>query len=126
MGQLDTNSKGAKIPYLDYSSYLMRVLFPDPSTTDLQYSLLNSTMKSNGNSLGIIVFVDRALAVSLTAYICGIFLNYVVCCLGLVIKNTVNDARGLMFDSCFGQVSPRVTNGLPPLRCFFGAVLPRS
>jgi len=48
MCQLDTNAGGAGIPYLKYSTYLMRVLFPDPNTLDLQHSLLCNTMKRDG------------------------------------------------------------------------------
>ncbi|XP_076803971.1 plexin-A4-like [Clavelina lepadiformis] len=42
MSQLDTVAGGVGIPYLDYRTYLMRVLFPDPVTAENQHALLLS------------------------------------------------------------------------------------
>ena len=42
-----------------------------------------------------------------------------------IVKNIDIRAGGLGFDSRAGQIKHSVTNGMPPLRCFFGAVLPK-
>ena len=42
-----------------------------------------------------------------------------------VVKHIAIGAEDLGFDSRDVQVGRTVTNGSPPLRCFFGAVLPR-
>ena len=44
---------------------------------------------------------------------------------GAVVKDSVIGAGGLRFDARAGPMGRRVTNGSPPLRCFFGAVLSR-
>ena len=39
-------------------------------------------------------------------------------------KDIAIGARGLGFDSCFGQIMRGVAHGSPPLRRFLGVVLP--
>ena len=41
-----------------------------------------------------------------------------------VVKLVAIGAEGLGFDSGADQIGHSVANGSPPLRCFFGAVLP--
>ena len=43
----------------------------------------------------------------------------------VVMKDIVIDAEGLGIDSRSSYIGHSVTNGSPPLRCFFRAVLPR-
>ena len=43
----------------------------------------------------------------------------------VLINGIAIDAGGRGFDSATTQIGRRVTNCSPPLRCFFGAVLPR-
>ena len=42
-----------------------------------------------------------------------------------MLKDIVNGAGGLELDSRIGQIGYSVANDSPPLRRFFGAVLPR-
>ena len=44
---------------------------------------------------------------------------------GSVVKYIAISAGGLWFESRANQVEPNFANGSPPLRRFFGAVLPR-
>ena len=43
----------------------------------------------------------------------------------IVMKDIVIDAEGLGIDFRSSYIGHSVTNSSPPLRCFFGAVLPR-
>ena len=45
---------------------------------------------------------------------------------GVVVRNIAISAGSLGFDFRAGQIGHNVANGTPPLRCFFGAVLPRA
>ena len=44
---------------------------------------------------------------------------------GVVVKDIAVGAESSRFDSRAGRIRHSVANGRPPLRCFFGAVLPR-
>ena len=43
----------------------------------------------------------------------------------LAVQDIAIGAGGHNFDSRAGQIGSSVANGLPPLRCFFGPILPR-